>query len=196
MRRALIFVFAVVFFFAPSLFAEKPSLLGSHESQARQNEEALREGLERVLNDARLNRMKKDGTLVELPTHKYLEVDPRVPPKFRFCLPEVKTFLLDLASNPRRTGKIKITSAVRTDVYQRELRKKNPNAVPLSSHVFGCTVDITKLKHSKAELKVLRKFLLELEGAGLIEATEETRQSVFHIMVFKKYLEHRSVPGK
>jgi hypothetical protein len=85
---------------------------------------------------------------------------------------------------------------VRTEVYQRKLRKHNPNAIPNSSHVFGCTVDIAKLGHTKAQLNAIRNYLLVLKEAGLVEPVEEFRQSVFHVMVFKKYTEKRSVPGK
>lgn len=192
MRYVVACILFVLFSFTQFLLAETPSLVGSPESREGQIEQAKKDGLERILNDARLKRMKKDGTLVKLPTNKSLRVDWRLSPEFRFCLPHVRAFLLDLASNPKKTGRIKVNSAVRTEVYQRQLRKHNPNAVILSSHVFGCTVDIAKLGHTKAQLDELRRILLELEGKGLIEATEEHRQSVFHVMVFKKYTEKTS----
>lgn len=171
-----------------------PSLRGSPESKEWQIEVAKKEGLERILNDARLKRMVRDGTLVKLPTNRNLKIDFRIPPAFRVCLPRVKLFLLDLASAPKLTGRIKVNSAVRTEIYQRQLRKRNPNAVSNSSHTYGCTVDIAKLGHTEAELDLLRTHLLALETAGLIEATEEHTQSVFHVMVFAGYVEKRCVP--
>jgi hypothetical protein len=73
--------------------------------------------------------------------------------------------------------------------------KKNKNAAPVSgptssSHLGGSTVDITKKGLTKDEIRWMRKALLKLEAQDLVEATEEFRQSVFHIMVYKMYTQY------
>lgn len=193
MRRTLVCaITAVLFLFSFPLFAQTPSLLGSQESQDLQNEEAEREGLTRIKDDAILKRLKKEGVLVKLPTHKNLKIDYRLPSQFRFCLPQVRTFLIKFASDPRGRGRIVINSATRTDKYQMQLRKRNPNAIILSSHVFGCTVDIAKKGYTPSQLNATREYLRELKIKGVIEPVEEFRQSVFHIMVFKSYVENKN----
>ncbi|MEK7089890.1 MAG: DUF5715 family protein [Patescibacteria group bacterium] len=199
MKRVLAFVIIALLSLFSFLSAQTPShasrqagLLGSQESQDLQNEEAEKEGLTRIENDAILGRLKKEKILVKLPTHKNLKIDYRLPPQFRFCLPQVRTFLIKFASDPRGRGRIVVNSATRTDTYQRRLRKHNPNAIILSSHVFGCTVDIAKKGHTPAQLNAMREYLRALKIKGVIEPVEEFRQSVFHIMVFKSYVENKS----
>lgn len=187
-------------FSSPVLTAQTPTLVGSPESQDCQNEEASKEGLLKILNNMQLKCMIRAGTLVKLPVNKNLTIDRRLPARFRYCLPQTKKWLLATAK-PHEVdgvmvsfGKIKITSAVRTEEYQRQLRKRNPNAIERSSHVFGCTVDIAKKGHTAAQLNAMRRYLLMLKGTGVIESIEEHNQACFHVMVFRKYIETRNIP--
>lgn len=169
----------------------KPSLRGSKKSQARQNVEAAKEGLTRLQGQRQLERMKRQKLLVPLPSNSRLQVDSRIPETLRYCRPWTKAFLLRFAEDFHRQFKnakpIEVNSAVRTEAYQRRLRKHNSNAARKSSHVVGSTVDLGKLGHTGSELKYMRGYLLRLEKAGVVEVTEEHSQSVFHVMVFKNY---------
>jgi len=170
------------------------SLRGSRESRIRQNQEANRMKLSRIKDDKHLANMKKLGLLVALPENENLQIDSRLPEEFRFCRPWVKTFLLTMGRDFRKKfpsgGIIQVNSAVRTMVYQEELRRKNRNAVSskgrlASSHTTGATVDIAKLNLSSEEIKWLEAYLLRLKKARRVEAIEERRQQVFHVMVLK-----------
>ena len=87
-------------------------------------------------------------------------------------------------------------SAVRTQEYQWKLQEHNGNATNRSSHIFGSTVDIAKKGMSRKSIQWMRHYLLRFEKMGLIEATEEFHQAVFHVMVFKAYENYRPVPAK
>ena len=167
------------------------------ESRKIENIEADKEKLIRIENENQLEEMKKFGLLVELPKNEYLKIDSRLNANYHWCLPVVKDFLTKLLedfhkSSQKSKHKIQINSAVRTVEYQNELRKRNKNAVEAegpyaTSHTTGATIDIAKLNLSTKELKWIKKYLLNLEKNGKIEATEEHYQAVFHIMVFKNY---------
>jgi hypothetical protein len=170
------------------------SLQGSPESMQKQNQEADKENLSRIKNDAELARMKNKKLLVHLPVNKTIRIDPRLEEKYRWCRPWTSEFLIHLGSDfyAHMGNQIQINSAVRTISYQRVLQRKNPNAAPTggieaSSHLTGSTIDIAKKHMTRGEIRWMRKYLLSLEERNLIEATEEFNQTVFHIMVFKCY---------
>lgn len=172
------------------------SLLGSKESRLKQNEQADKEGLNRIKNDAELGELIASGKLVPLPENEFIEIDEKeVALKLRWCRPWVRQWLLDESPKFYRIfgEKMRITSAVRTIQHQRELRRKNRNAdaaegLYASAHLTGSAIDIGKKGMGREELSWLRRELLFLEAAGLIEATEESvSQSNFHVMVFKHY---------
>jgi len=123
-----------------------------------------------------------------------LQIDRRLPDEYSWARPETRLFLRKIGSDFARQfhEAIQVNSAVRTAEYQKKLRKKNGNAargdseLTRSSHLTGATVDIAKKGMSTVELRWMRNRLIALEKAGCIEATEEHRQPVFHIMVFDK----------
>ncbi len=176
---------------------ENPSLIGSYEARLRRNIEADRENLIRIKNNKELLKMRELGTLVELKQDANIQIDYRLDKKFRFYLPITKVFVLNFGKDFRTTfpdskHKIQINSAVRTVVSQKILKRKNRNAAdatgPLaSSHETGATVDMAKLNLSPQEISWIRFYLLNLEGVGSIEATEEFEQQVFDVMVFACY---------
>ncbi len=174
------------------------SLKGSPESLRKQNEVADQEGLKRIKNDRELEEMKKKGELVPVPLST--KVDPKLHPKWRWCLSCTADFLDDFAVDfIDRFGYMpQLSSAVRTVERQLaiqrgdELTPKNANAAPVkgdraSVHLTGSSFDISKLKMPKDEILWVRQRLLELEERGLIEATEEWDQACFHVMVFQTY---------
>ena len=87
---------------------------------------------------------------------------------------------------------LQVNSCVRTVVYQRALAGRNGNAARVSGsraslHLTGSAVDITKVGMSARQIRWMRERLLRNERQGMVEATEEFVQSVFHVVVFKKY---------
>ena len=179
--------------FAPSVKA-RPSLRGSPASQRKQNQEADREKLTRIENDAQLEEYKHAGLLVPLPENKTVRIDYRLGSKWRWCRTWTATFLQDLGRDyfARFHAPLRINSAVRTVVYQKQLHGRNGNAARAtgarqSSHPTGATVDIAKKEMTSAQLNWMRKRLLGLESKDLIQATEEMKQLVFHVMVFDRY---------
>ncbi|MBI2635588.1 MAG: D-alanyl-D-alanine carboxypeptidase family protein [Parcubacteria group bacterium] len=188
---AIVLVFSM--FFLTNTVANE--LRGSSDAIERQNKQADLENLSR-LTEKQLGTFKKSGLLVPLPISKGVIVDDRLPKKYRYCRPWVLQFLVDLGENyETRFGKqIQVNSAVRTVEYQEELQKRNRNAASAkagsqqSSHLTGATIDIAKKDMSYRELAWMRNHLIVLERKGLIEATEEFHQEVFHIMVFNRYL--------
>ncbi len=170
----------------------KASLLGSPASQIRQNEEADKHNLTRIEDDMELEFFTYAGILVSLEGIPGVVVDPRLRERFRFVRPWVRDFLIVLGKEFRlKFGvNLQINSAVRTAEYQRVLKGWNGNAAPTagmkrSSHLTGATVDIAKLTLDVAQVEWLRNHFLTLEERGIVEATEEHTQSVFHVMVLK-----------
>ena len=169
-----------------------PSLKGSQDSMIRQNLQADLEGLPRVENDKQLEAFKRSGHFVPLPENSTIRIDPRLNEKWRWVHPRAKDALLNWAKafHAEFRSFFQINSAVRTVERQEYLDKKNANAAPpygstASSHLTGSTIDITKLKVPPPQVRWGRKFFLHMEKGGLVEATEEKYQAVFHIMVFR-----------
>lgn len=171
-----------------------PVLVGSFASQIRQNQEADNDNLERILNDAALKDLKKRKQLVSLPSTPGVAVDPRLKKKLRVVRPWTAQFLKDVGSEFHKVfgSDLPVNSATRTVVHQKNLAKKNRNAAAVegerrSSHLTGATVDIGKKRLNARQIQWLRDRLVQLEQKGLVEATEEHYQAVFHVMVFKRY---------
>jgi hypothetical protein len=176
----------------------QPVLRGSRESLYRQNEEIDRLGLQRVRDDQHLEMLVLQRELVALESTRGMRIDPRLDPSRRYARFWVRDFLADLgeAFYIQFGGTLQVNSAVRTIEQQRKLTRKNRNAAPAegdiaSSHLAGITVDLSKRGLSRAQKKWLVEYLKDLRDAGLLEAAEERRQPVFHIMVSERYGEYR-----
>ena len=177
---------------ASSIASASSSLQGSLDAMKHQNLQANLEDLSR-LTEKQLEAFKKKKLLVPLP--KEVAIDERLPEKYRWCRPQTRRFLIDLGKAfEKKFGRLlKVNSAVRTVEYQKELQKKNSNAASAapgphqSSHLTGATVDIAKKSMSSEELYWMREHLISLAEGGLIEATEEFHQAVFHVMVHRNY---------
>ena len=179
------------------------SLKGSPESIARQHRIAKDENLSVIKNDRQLAAMKRAGYLVPLPQNQDVRIDPRLAEKWRWCRPWTRTFLLRVGREFRvKFGTpLQINSAVRTVEYQKQLRKGNSNATDPENclHCYGATIDIARMYqkngrrifYSTQEQDYIRRRLLQLEKKGLVEATEEKNQAVFHVMVSKTYVKKK-----
>lgn len=172
---------------------EAASLVGSSSALQAQNKRANHQDYSR-LTERDLAYFKKHKLLVRLPSNEYVKIDRRLPRKYRWCRPETRAYILSLGKQYHaQFGKpIRINSAVRTVERQAELKRTNGNAaratsgLKRSSHLTGATIDIAKIGMSTRELRWMRGKLLEHEAARRIEATEEMRQSVFHVMVYRR----------
>ena len=192
-QRILLYTLAVALIVLPPS-VKASSLRGSHASEEKQNQEADREKLTRIATDEQIEQFERARLLVPLPQGETIQIDDRLELKWQWCRPWTATFLRDIAKDyfAEFHTPLQINSAVRTTEYQIQLRKTNGNAAGTtgdlqSSHPTGATVDLAKKGMTRKQLAWMRKRLLGLESKNLIEATEEKRQSVFHIMVFNSY---------
>ncbi len=172
-----------------------PALKGSHEILIHQNLMADSDGLERVRDDDDLDRMRRNGMLVPIPTSSTLRTDERLPANRRYCRPWTALFLDTLARQhyAHFQSAIQVNSAVRTVEFQQRLIHTNGNAAPAegdtaSPHLTGQAIDIAKRGLSMAEIAWLRGYLLPLVQQGKVDVEEEFQQSCFHISVYKKYM--------
>ena len=171
-----------------------PLLRGSRESLVRQNEEIDRLQLPRIENDEELDGLVASDALVPIVESSSLRIHHQLEPKNRFCKPWTRQFVQDLADAYYREFRqpIQVNSAVRTVEQQKKLRRRNRNAAPIdgdtaSSHLAGITVDISKRGMSRKQRRWISQYMLELQNLGLLEAAEERRQPVFHVMVSERY---------
>jgi uncharacterized protein YcbK (DUF882 family) len=184
-----------------------PALKGSHEILVHQNTMADEEGLERIQDDADLERMRAQKLLVAFPVVAGLQADERLAGNRRYCRPWTATFLQALARAhyARFHSALQVNSAVRTVEFQERLRYTNGNAAPAegataSPHLTGQAVDIAKHGLSLTEIAWLRAYLLPLVQEGKVDVEEEFQQACFHISVYKKYVPQsvpkREIPGR
>ena len=171
-----------------------PMFRPSHDSLLRQNEEIDRLDLPRIQDDDELDALKTSQALVPIRTGDTLRVDPRLDPNRRYCRPWTRDFVEDLSQAYYRQfhDQIQVNSAVRTVKIQKKLRRHNRNAAPAegetaSSHLAGLTLDLQRRGMSKQEIRFVQRYLFYLSALGLVEAEEERRQWVFHVMVSERY---------
>jgi hypothetical protein len=172
-----------------------PPLKGSHEILLRQNENANRDGLERIQDEADIQRMLRARTLVPLPVGSGLQVDERLPLDRRYTRPWAARFLADLsrAHQARFHTPLQVNSAVRTVDFQLKLIRTNGNAAPAegetaSPHLTGQALDIAKKELTPVEIAWMRSYLAVLIQQGKIDVEEEFQQACFHISVYRKYV--------
>jgi len=169
-------------------------LRGTHESMVRQNAEIDRLQLERVADDDELDELIRKDDLVALPSDRHVRIDPRLDENRRFCRPWTRDFLNDMGQAYYKAFKkpIQVNSAVRTVEQQERLLRHNGNAAPAdgplaSSHLAGLTVDIAKHGMNRKQRKWMEQYLVRMRDLGLVEAAEERKQAVFHVMVSDRY---------
>lgn len=181
----------------PVLFAVCASLSGAVGGVRSERRAARHFGLERLATERALRAAIARGDLVRVPdVGANFFLDPGLaagepdPSLYRHARPNVLRFIERLADQYRhRFNKLlQVNSLVRTAAYHRALRRRNGNATRgVSSHEYGTTVDISKLALSARGASWIRTVLLSLERRGLILATEEHAQAVFHVMVLPTY---------
>ena len=194
LTMTILFVLAVA-----SSATASDSLHGSRRALARQNIVANQYHLTR-LKERQIPIFKRKHLIVPLPVGKNVRVNRRlVPAEYRYVRPWTRAYVACLGKDFRDIfGKpLVINSATRSIEYQRSLRHRNGNAAKAtsglseSSHLTGSTVDIAKKGMTHVELGWMRTRLRRDNRARFVQATEEFRQPVFHVMVFPPSHEHR-----
>jgi len=90
--------------------------------------------------------------------------------------------LIEIASRVK-SGPVEITSLVRHNDYQEELRVTNANAITsVPVHTMGLAVDIGLINSSVETIYEIRDVLQRMQDAGDILFIGERRQLVFHVV--------------
>jgi uncharacterized protein DUF5715 len=166
-----------------------PSLRGSGASVARMYIYAVRGRLPFYDTGAEIRRAVRQGELVRLNGDGY-EVH-RV--SFPYVRTSTRTFVNRLSRQyTAACGEtLVVTSGVRPESRQ------PANSSARSVHPTGMAVDLRK--PDGRCLTWLRETLLDLEAAGVIEATEERHPAHFHIAVYegpyRRYLQRTAAPS-
>lgn len=192
MRKLLVFTLALAI---PLQGIMGQSLRGSKSALLKQNAVANREKLSRFKTEKEIRKSVKSGRLVPIPNGKFgIRPNSKLEASRRYCRPQSIRFAKVYGARVSKRFKKQwiVNSCVRDEETQTELRKTNKNAAPpfgptASSHLTGSTMDIRRKGFTQVEQKIIRGWLLKDERCGWIEATEERRQQVWHIMVYKNY---------
>jgi hypothetical protein len=171
-----------------------PPMKGSRDILIHQNTMADSEGLDRIQDDADLDRMREARLLVPLDDSRALLVNPGLPENRRYARPWTARFAMDTARAfyARFHRPLILTSAVRTVEYQLRLQQVNGNAAAVdgdaaSPHLTGQALDFGKHGMSIAQIAWMRAYLGPLMQAGKLDVEEEFQQACFHISVYRNY---------
>ncbi len=175
-------------------------LKGSREVLLHQNTMANSDGLERLQDDADLDRLRTARLLINFPVGPSLHLNEDLPYNRRCARPWTVLFATDIGRDffARFHEPIYVTSAVRTVNYQMRLQRVNGNAAATegdlaSPHLTGQALDLAKRGMSASQLAWMRAYLLPLMQAGKIDVEEEFHQACFHISVYRQYAGPRRI---
>lgn len=154
---------------------EAQSLRGSLASISRMYRQAIREKLHFYETATGVRNAVRKGKLVRLRSNSHVT---HAGVRWPYVQPETRLFVDRLGAQYRAAcgDRLVITSAVRPATRQ------PANATERSVHPTGMAVDLRKPRGKC--LQWLRSTLIELEDAGVIEATEEYGPPHFHVAVF------------
>jgi LysM domain-containing protein/uncharacterized protein DUF5715 len=155
--------------------AAAQSLRGSMESVDKMYDHAVRDGLTFYETSSAVRWAAARGELVQLRSDRGYEMH-RV--AFPFVRPATLNFVERLADDFDQVCRepLVVTSGVRPETRQ------PANSSSRSVHPTGMAVDLRRPQGYC--LSWLRRTLLDLEGQGVIEATEEHHPAHFHVAVF------------
>jgi LysM repeat protein len=154
------------------------SLQGSTLSLDRQNRVAREHDYTFIDTSERVRHFASQGWLVEVrPTADYLLRGVSFP----YARPEVELFLRRLGAQYRAAcgEQLVVTSLTRPTTRQPR------NASDRSVHPTGMAVDL-RYSHSRSCRAWLERVLLQLEAAGVVEATRERFPVHYHVAVFPR----------
>ena len=175
-RRAATAVVAVVCVSAALAPAEAQSLRGSTRSLDRQTRVARQHDYTYIASSAQLARFVDAGYLVAVRSNGDYEVHNVA---FPYARAEVALFISRLARQYRSAcgERLVVTSLTRP-------RSRQPgNASSRSVHPTGMALDLRRSNGGTCR-PWLESVLLQLEGAGVLEATRERSPPHYHIAVF------------
>jgi hypothetical protein len=160
----------------PAAAARAQTLQGSRTSVERMYDQARRQDLTFYRSARGVRSAASEGDLVRLRPNDDFRVAGA---SYAYALPTTRTFVQRLASQYHDAcgEKLVVTSATRP----RSMRL--PNSVTESVHPTGMAVDLRKPTRGSC-LRWLRTTLLDVEGEGVVDATEEHHPPHFHVAVF------------
>ncbi|HEX7091938.1 MAG TPA: DUF5715 family protein [Longimicrobiales bacterium] len=171
-----------------STVAEAGELLrGSRRSMQRQHGVAVDNGYRFVETPRDAKELLAAGELVEVRGNADYDVSPA---RYRYALPEVRTFLERLGRQYREaTGEpLVVTSLARPTTRQ------PANAHALSVHPAGMAIDL-RVPRDAASRRWLEDALIGLERRGLVDVTRERRPPHYHVAIYpeayREYAEER-----
>ena len=186
-----------------SATASGAPLKGGKSSMRWQNILADRYRMERAKNLKDLKRLIAKNKLVGIPdgnAHYFLnehlgELDAPNREYYKHARAYTRNFVLEFSGlfYARFGKKIMVTSLVRTEEYQKRLRRAgNPNAAPVrgglrSAHLTGSVVDISFKDLSDDEISWISGWLKSAMKKNRLYAIKESRGGCFHIMVLPSY---------
>jgi hypothetical protein len=175
-RNAALSLLALAACAAPA--ARGQSLLGSHDSLLKQNEEAREHDFTYLRTTADVREYAQEGFLVRLPGNSDYELAADEV-SFPYARPEVKTFVERLSDQYHSAcgERLVVTSLTRP------ITRQPPNASVISVHPTGMAVDLRR-SDSAGCRQWLETVLLDLENKGVIEATREQYPPHYHVAVF------------
>jgi hypothetical protein len=151
-------------------------LRGSPESMARQHAVAVASELSFVGTLEEMELLTEAGELVPIYGGRHYEVMDWV---FPYGIPEVRTFVERLAYEYREAcGETMVVTSL-----TRPFSEQPRNAHQLSVHPAGMAVDL-RIPETPACRGFLDERLVEMEAAGLVDATHERSPPHFHVAVF------------
>ncbi|HET8644711.1 MAG TPA: DUF5715 family protein [Vicinamibacteria bacterium] len=105
----------------------------------------------------------------------------------QYVRPEAREVILEVAReyNQAFGRPLPVTSLVRTEAYQLQLGRRNPNATTIDSppHATGLAFDVHYGHMTAAEQEAVMSVLARMEQDGRVEGLRETRNH-FHVFVF------------
>ncbi|HEX5727737.1 MAG TPA: DUF5715 family protein [Longimicrobiaceae bacterium] len=191
------------------------------DKNAKQVATAQRLGL-RVSDQAEIERLVRAGRLVALGDSTEHWILRGMPHSVPYVTPDTRAMLVELGrrfhARLDRLGlpryRMKVTSALRTDETQAELRKTNSYASrTASAHEFGTTVDVSHERfaapapdaarvgwemeaemldgvgkeHAKVLQAELGRAIAELRSRGVLHVMMENKQPVYHMTVARRF---------
>jgi len=170
----------VVGAFAPT---SAQSLRGSVRSLDRQNQVAVQHDFTYLGNSAQVKRFVNAGYLVPIPKGRDYRLNGL---SFPYARPEVALFVSRLGPQYRNAcgEQLVVTSLTRP-------RSRQPrNASPRSVHPTGMALDLRRSKKRSCR-SWLEDVLMDLERAGVLEASRERRPPHYHVALFpSQYAEY------
>ena len=154
------------------------SLRGSTRSVDLQFRVAQDHDFTFLQSPGQVERFVESGYLVRVRANRYFELHGV---SYPYARPETRTFILRLSEQYRRAcgEKLVVTSLTRP------LSRQPNNASSRSVHPTGMAVDIRRTNNMACR-SWLESVLLSLEGAGVLEATRESRPPHYHVALFPR----------